>query len=180
MQKSAIWIVSSVFTFLQICQCVWSKYNIHWCEKLQLAASRFFGLSPLKTFGFCDGYRWAWLSSDLQAFLPFSTAWLMPPSVSVWATQGQVQQKVSGSVCGTSPYARFMMHSRKKPSLWLIFRFTQQLLDYSRSFDTCVTCMSLSPFAPGPLAAPTACRVQQASFQTGWNTHTHTHASELP
>lgn len=115
MQKSAIWIVSSVFTFLQICQCVWSKYNIHCCEKLQLAASRFFGLSPLKTFGFCDGSRWAWLSSDLQAFLPFSTAWLMPPSVSVWATQGQVQQKVSGSVCGTSPYARFMMHSRKNP-----------------------------------------------------------------
>lgn len=54
MQKSAIWIVSSVFTFLQICQCVWSKYNIHCCEKLQLAGGRLSSLLPLKTFGFCD------------------------------------------------------------------------------------------------------------------------------
>lgn len=119
MQKSAIWIVSSVFTFLQICQCVWSKYNIHCCEKLQLAGGRLSSLLPLKTFGFCDldGYRWAWLSSDLQAFLPFSAAWLMPPLVSVWAKRGRVQPKVSGSVCGTPPYARFMTHSRKKKNL---------------------------------------------------------------
>ena len=91
-----------------------------------------------------DGNRSAWSSWDWQAFLPFSTAWAMPPLWGPEPNLAKSSQSVWTCEWNTAILKVYDAFTKKNlPVTHLqVYRIATH---YSWTFGTCVTCISLSP-----------------------------------